>query len=618
MADTRMFSVDKFLGLNQSGDGDTELKMGEASLMVNFTVTDGMNLASRPGVLPAPFDESRAPGQLLAVWAGYVGTAERIVLVELSGGTDRITVYGRDSTGTVASLSTQSGLLALTDPVNVQVFSFSGDVYIFTPKKFAVLGASDAFTVAAPYVPLVVAGASPSGGGTELEKSNLLSPRRRVDYSADGTSTAYVLPAEAASVVSVAVDNAVLPSTGSFDAASHTFNFTSAPAKGVGNVEITYSVSEEAFAPGLAQIAACTLHEEFNGSTDTRLFLSGDGSNRCYYSGVTQDGTPSALYFPALNEIAVDVSGSAVTAMVRHYSRLLVFKPDGTFAITYEPVTLADGSVTAGFYLRPVNRDYGNSAPGQVRTVSNYPRSFTASALYEWRVTSSYYRDERYAVRISDPVRTAIAQADPKRLLAWDDDAEKTYYIFLNDTLGTVLVNRYGLGKSGLWTVYRSGAFRDVTHAFTFASTLYFVSGGRILHFSESALYDNYAGESVQIDAAWESGFMAFGADFLKKYASSIYVSVLPQSNSSLSVTAETDRKSSYTEKTVSKNIFAFSTLRFSNLTFRTKQSPTISRVRLKVKKFVYYKLKFSVSQPGTRAVVLGFDMEVRYGAKAK
>lgn len=618
MADTRMFSVDKFLGLNQSGDGDTELRMGEASYMVNFTVTDGMNLASRPGVLPAPFDESRAPGQLLAVWAGYVGTAERIVLVELSGGTDRITVYGSDSTGTVAALSTQSGLLALTAPVNVQVFSFSGDVYIFTPEKFAVLGASDAFTVAVPYVPLVLAGASPSGGGKELEKSNLLSPRRRVDYSSDGTSTAYVLPAEAASVVSVAVDNAVLPSPGSFDAASHTFNFTSAPAKGVGNVEITYSVSEEAFAPGLAQIAACTLHEEFNGSTDTRLFLSGDGSNRCYYSGVTQDGVPSALYFPALNEIAVDVSGSAVTAMVRHYSRLLVFKPDGTFAITYEPVTLADGSVTAGFYLRPVNRDYGNSAPGQVRTVSNYPRSFTASALYEWRVTSSYYRDERYAVRISDPVRTAIAQADPKRLLAWDDDTDKTYYIFLNDTLGTVLVNRYGLGKSGLWTVYRSGAFRDVTHAFTFASTFYFVSGGRILHFSESALYDNYAGESVPIDAAWESGFMAFGADFLKKYASSIYVSVLPQSNSSLSVTAETDRKSSYTEKTVSKNIFTFSTLRFSNLTFRTKQSPTISLVRLKVKKFVYYKLKFSVSQPGTRAVVLGFDMEVRYGAKAK
>lgn len=618
MATTKMFSVDQFLGLNQSGDGDTELRMGEASLMVNFTVTDGMNLASRPGVLRATFDEPRTPGQVLALWSGFVGQVERIVLVEFIEGADRITLYGRDAQGDTAILRSQFGLLGLSAPANVQVFAFSGDVYIMSPKKFAVLVADDAFQEAVPYVPLVIAGASPAGGGTELEKINLLSPLRRVTFSSDGTSTAYVLPAEAVSVESVSVDNVALASPGSFNAASHTFTFSTVPTKGVGNVEITYRVSDAQAASALSQITACTLHEEFNGSTDTRLFLSGDGSNRCYYSGVTQDGAPSALYFPALNEIAVDVSGSAVTAIVRHYSRLMVFKPDGTFAITYEPVTMADGSVTAGFYLRPVNRDYGNSAPGQVRTVSNYPRSFTAAALYEWRVTSSYYRDERYAVRISDPVRTAISQADPQKLLAWDDDASKTYYVFLNDTMGSVLVNRYGLGKNGVWAMYRGAVFRSVTHVFTFGSQLYFCSDGRILHFSDRALYDNPGTGSIPIEARWESGFMSFGADFLKKYASQIYVSVLPQSNSSVSVTAETDRKSTYTEKMVSKNVFTFSTLRFSNLTFRTKQSPSISRVRLKVKKFVYYKLKLSVTQPGTRTTVLGYDMEVRYGAKAK
>lgn len=617
MPDSKMFSVDKFLGLNQSGDGETELRMGEASRMVNFTVTDGLNLKTRPGVLPASFDRE-TPGQILAAWAGFVGTRERIVLVDLTGGADRICVFGKDAAGDMALLHTQSGLLGLTAAVNVQVLSFSGDVYIMSPKKFAVLGESDGFTEAVPYVPLVIAGASPTGGGTELEKINLLSPFRRVDFSADGTSTAYVLPDEAASVASVTVDNVTQENPGSFSAATHTFTFTTAPAKGIGNVEITYKVSDEVSAPALAQITACTLHEEFNGSTDTCLFLSGDGSNRCYYSGVTQNGTPSALYFPAMNEIAVDVSGSAVTAIVRHYSRLMVFKPDGTFAITYEPVTLEDGSVTAGFYLRPVNRDYGNSAPGQVRTVSNYPRSFTAAALYEWRVTNSYYRDERYAVRISDPVRTLISQADPRKLLAWDDDADKTYYIFLNDPAGTVLVNRYGLDKSGIWSTYEGAAFRGVTHAFTFDSRLWFCAGSRILHFSESALLDNLGGESIPIAAHWESGFMHFGADFLKKYSSQIYVSVLPQSNSEVSVTAETDRKSTYTEKQVSRNVFSFSTLRFSNLTFRTKQPPTIARVRLKVKKFVYYKLKFAVTTPGTRTTILGFDMDVRYGAKAK
>lgn len=618
MPDSKMFSVDKFLGLNQSGDGETELRMGEASRMVNFTVTDGMNLKTRPGVLPAAFDVDRTPGLILDVWSGFVGTRERIVLVDFFEGADRITVYGKNAAGDMALLNTQRSLLALTAPANVLVFSFNGDVYIMSPKIFAILGEQDAFTQAVPYVPLVIAGASPSGGGTELERVNLLSPFRRVDYSADGAATAYVLPAEAVSVAAVTVDNVPQASAGTFDAATHTFTFHSPPVKGVGNVEITYRVTDTAAAQALAQITACTLHEEFNGSTDTRLFLSGDGSNRCYYSGVTQDGTPSALYFPALNEIAVDMSGSAVTAIVRHYSRLMVFKPDGTFAITYEPVTLADGSVTAGFYLRPVNREYGNTAPGQVRTVSNYPRSFTAAALYEWRVTSSYYRDERYAVRVSDPVRTLIAQADPRKLLAWDDDADKTYYIFLNDTLGTVLVNRYGLNKSGVWSSYQGQVFRGVTHAFTFGGTLYFCVGGKLLHFSTAALYDNLGAGSIPIEAYWESGFMSFGADFLKKYSSQIYVSVLPESNSSVFVTAETDRKSEYTEKAVSRNIFSFSSLRFSNLTFRTLQSPSISRVRLKVKKFVYYKLKFSVTEPGTRTTVLGFDMDVRYGAKAK
>ena len=47
---TKMFTVDKFLGINESGDGDTELKMGEASKMENFLVTDAYNLTLRPGV----------------------------------------------------------------------------------------------------------------------------------------------------------------------------------------------------------------------------------------------------------------------------------------------------------------------------------------------------------------------------------------------------------------------------------------------------------------------------------------------------------------------------------------------------------------------------------------
>lgn len=625
MPDQKMYTIDKFLGLNQAGDGDTELKMGEASKMVNFTITDAFNIATRPGV-SYEWLLSDQSAVLLDVWAGQIGDRERLITVTKEQQLCMVRLYKLSDNGHLQEVANHGRALNIQGTgQQTMMIPFGDCVYVFFRLGgITAVSLEDTIQEAAPYVPLVIAGAAPAGGGTELEKINLLSPHRRIDFSADGESTAYILPDEAASVVSVAVDNAVLESPGSFDAASHTFTFTQAPIKGVGNVEITYAVSNEEAEKASEQIRRCTLWETFNGSTDSRLFLAGDGSNRCYYSGTTQSGEASALYFPAGNEIAVDLSGSTVTALRRHYSRLLVFKPDGTFAITYEPVTLTDGSTTAGFYLRPVNREFGNDAPGQVCTVNNYPRSFSHDGLYEWRITSSYYRDERYAVRISDPVRKAMEAADTSKLFAYDDGTSKTFYIFLNDDKGTVLVHRYALGREGLWCLYQGTAFKNIRRGFHFAGSFYFCGlqdadhPNQFLSFEEGRMGDNWGSGTEPVTALWESGFMAFGADFLKKYASQIYVSVLPQSNSCLYVTVETDRKAEYTQKSVQKNLFSFSALRFSNLTFKTAQAPSISRIRMKVKKFVYYKLKFLVTDPGTRATVLGCDLEVRYGAKVK
>jgi hypothetical protein len=45
----KVFSIQKWLGLNEHPDGDTRLKLGEASEMVNFRVTKDGNLKRRPG-----------------------------------------------------------------------------------------------------------------------------------------------------------------------------------------------------------------------------------------------------------------------------------------------------------------------------------------------------------------------------------------------------------------------------------------------------------------------------------------------------------------------------------------------------------------------------------------
>lgn len=71
---TKIYTVDKFLGINEAADGDTELKMGEASRMENFLITDAYNLALRPGIQRADFAAERTPPPF---WEAGQGGSER-------------------------------------------------------------------------------------------------------------------------------------------------------------------------------------------------------------------------------------------------------------------------------------------------------------------------------------------------------------------------------------------------------------------------------------------------------------------------------------------------------------------------------------------------------------
>lgn len=617
----KMYTVDKFLGLNESVDGYTELKMGEASRMENWFVTDGYNITTRPGIRRVDFTQERDPAPILASWAGHIGEREYCVICDFAGGADRIWMYGRTNSGENQLVHSQNGALGLTEANDamVKIFSFGGKLYIMSAKN-TVVWEDGAFTAKEAYIPLVITGAAPAGGGTSLENINLLTGKRRVEFSADGTAKDYYLPAEARSIVSVKVDN-VAVTGGTFNANTQVYSFATAPAKGVANVEITYDTDAETAEKARMQIIRCRLTEAYNGATDTRLFVAGDGTNKCYYTGVPLSGDVTALYFPAMYEVAMDFSGSAVTGMVRSDTKLLVFKPDGASLITYEPTTLTDGTVTAGFNVRSANREMGSDVMGQVQTVANHPRTITKDGIFEWKITSDAYQSEHAAKRISDKVEKSLRNADIGNIVTCDDNFTQTYYVFLNDEKGTVLVNRYGLASDGIWCVYRGELFRNVKNAMMLGGQMVFLNEKEALTMDEDLTQDAAAdadGEVQTISALWESGYMDFGADFRRKYSSQIYVSLLPQSNSKVTVTAATDRRNEYMEKTLLSNVFSWTNANFVDWTFDTNNTPKIKRVRLKVKKFVYYKLIFKVTEPGVKATVLGYDQEVRFASMAK
>ena len=592
--------------------------------MENFTITDAYNLALRPGIRRLDANTERSPAPILAAWAGFLNTEDFLVICDFADGQDRLFVYRKTEQETNELVHRQEGALGLTTAENsmVNIFTFNGFLYVMSAKK-TVVYESGRFVENLPYVPLVIIGATPSGGGTTLENINLLTGLRRMTFSADGESKEYVLPAEATGVVSVTIDNSIFApqDAGSFNAETHSFTFTAAPVRGVGNVEITYETDPEEAEAARMQILGCRLHEEYNGSTDTRLFVSGNGTNMCYYTGVTQNGEATAMYFPAMNEVAVDMSGSAITGLVRHYSKLLVFKNDCTHSISYEPVTLTDGNTIAGFFLRPMNKEFGNEILGQVQTVNNYPRTITKDGIYEWRITSSYYKDERYANRISDMVENSLRSADIQKIITCDDDFKKNYYVFLNDAEGTVLVNRYELNKGNCWCIYKSPMFRNIRFAMIHGGTMVFCNETEAFRLEEDYVYDDAeipGEEGAQISAVWESGFMAFGADFRRKYSSEIYVSVQPSAGSRIVVTAETDKREDYMEKVMENSVFQWSNANFNDWSFNTSDRPIINRVRLKVKKFVYYKLIFRIDKPGTQGTILGFDQKIRFASMAK
>lgn len=618
----KIFGLTKFLGLYECPDGDTQRPGGAASAMKNWMVTEHFHLKTRPGMVPQAHFEEAVRG----LWSGY-----------LWGRFSRVAVAGNGVYLYTDGEWTRRGELNSTDrsaPVNI--FEFQGTVYFQDGEGYYSMTEAWGVGAAGGYAPLVVTASPPSGGGTALQAVNLLSNERRVRFSPDGTAAEFILPEPGlAYQIKLAGETCALPRAATQLVCAVTVSpgrvvFGEAPGAGVNTLEVWYRYGSDSH----ALLSAQRFCEQYNGATDSRVFLYGGGTNLCYYSGLTDEGAPTADYFPAGNEIAVDESNSPIVAMSRHYSRLLAFKRDGVYAISYDALTLADGSVTAGFYVRPMHKGTGASAPGQVVTVGNLPRTFCGGSLYAWKQSASFYRDERDCRVCSEPVQFTLREADENRLFLYDDDTEHRFYAFLNDAAGTVLVNAYA---QEVWFLYTG--FYGVQHAVREQDGLVFSSGTELFRLSAEASGDfipNYQQDGSFINYTrrpipchWESGHLSFGSEHRRKNSAQLWVSLKPAARSHLYLTAKTDRCGEYDTKEVTTRHFpAFSQWNFADFSFRLSAPPGVVRVKLKVKKFIYYKLCLSagtespetaerITAEDRSVTVLGVEQKVRFTGAA-
>lgn len=487
----------------------------------------------------------------------------------------------------------------------VRIFGFSGSAYILDGKKYRQWDGA-AYGEVTGYVPLVLVSALPSGSGTELEQINKLSDKRRAQYSPDGAATVFQLPETGLVSVDSVRKNAQTVTGWTADAEKGTVTFAAAPEAGTNTIEITYSTGISF----RSQVEAMRFSELYNGAQDTRVFLYGDGSNQVFYSGLDTDGKARADYFPDLNVANIGEANTPVTGLIRHYSRLIAFKTESTYSISYSTITLEDGRVTAGFFITPVNRTIGNAAMGQVMLVSNSPRTLHGQDCYEWsnvsRYSSNLSSDERQAKRISDRVYETLSGMDAERCVCWDDDYSQQYFIAFGKT---ALVHNYA---ADAWYYYSNF---DAVCFLSFKGELYFgTSGGELRKLDDGER--SIAGE--EIDAYWESGSIDFGEDFRRKYIAQIWVGLKPTENSEVIVTVQTDRKSVYAEKVVQRKMASFTNADFSDWSFETNYKPFMQRLKIKAKKVTYYKMVFKSRSDTTGATVVALDMRVRYNGYVK
>lgn len=593
-----ILKIHAFLGMNENLDGDTTLQNGEMAEMRNFRITADNHLQIRPGsktIMTLAAGGAAAGADVYGVWRGMVGGGEHL-LAAYGGHIYDVDVDARTKRdlGTAAAASTT-------------FFAFGGKVYLLNGADYKSWDgrADTSFADVTPYVPLVQISTTPAGAGTLLEGVNRLTGKRRVQFSPDGTATVFQLPEKGIVGVDGVKVNGSAVTGWTADQAAGTITFSEAPAKGTNTVEATYT--KGGGAPG--DVKAMRFSELYNGSTDTRVFLYGDGSNRAIYSGIRYDtGEASADYFPDLYELRVGEKNTPITALVRQYARMMAFKPNSAWAVIYGTTPLDDGTTTAAFYVQPVNRQFGNEAPGQARLLENSPLTLDAGNIYQWVSEGSKYvsSSESNAKRVSDRVAKTLRGFSLKDIKTYNMKQEHEYWFMHNRR---ALVLNYA---NNTWYLYEDLPFDQIVEVE--AERYGFSADGAVVHFSRAYRNDNNA----PIDCYAATGAMDFNKDWLLKYSPAIFVAMQPESNARITVTVESDRRSDYPDKVVAYSLAAFDHVNFAHFSFSTNRKPKVKRVKLKVKKATFYRLIYRSLSASATATVIETDIQMRYAGSVK
>lgn len=337
------------------------------------------------------------------------------------------------ATRMLGTLSTKTG--------EASIFFFRGIVYIVDGVNIYEIK-DGAVEISEGYVPLLGKDWGNNFPGEIYEPLNILSSRARISYVVDDPPTTF-LPTlyEVSKVDAIYLNGEPLTST------QYTINsnFNTIDIKGLTpgdriKAYVTFVRPESE----RQNLLSNTKGEVFGGINNSRLFLwGGKDKNRIYGSSLaTDEGLADArawykdvgaLYFPADNSFCVGDGKSEVTALSRHYDRLLIF--------TSDDVWMADSEIafTNEIPILRINTDVGCSTVGGVAKCKNDPISIGRGRIFRWTSNTDTLEDCN-AYSISEPIEELL-----------DEEFFESVRVYTDKHCGEVLFSYKQGNKRGVW-----------------------------------------------------------------------------------------------------------------------------------------------------------------------
>jgi hypothetical protein len=580
-------TIDKFLGLNMDSTEGLNIQVGELSVLQNIRITENYKMRKREGYTQVINRNVTSTG-IMGLWYGKLSNTYRFVFAR-----DGKVYEGNLTTGATTDLG------SLTN-ARTYFFAFNDKLYIQNGYEYKYWTGTGSIADVVGYVPLVFVSTPPSGGGTRLQFENLLTGKKHQTFNGDNTSATYRLNEQSInSVDSVYVSGVLKTVTTHYtvDLTNGTITFTSGniPSTGIDNVDIYWT-------KGNGTRSTVTANKQsvlFGGANDSRIFMYGQ-NNKIIFSGLIS-GVPNAEYFPINNFKLIGSDEYAITHISKQYDRLIIHKERDSYYMVIE----IDINTGASFLAYPLNDSVGNIAFGEGKNILNNPFVITNNGVFQFNATN--VRDEKNAVFTSQRVQNGLDALTLSNAITLDWEKKYEYWVCVGNQ---AYVYNY---KLDVWYYFQ---FADTPSCFIeIDGVCYFgTSTGKIMKFDQTKLNDN----GTLISARFETGFMSFDANYVRKFLNFAWVGLQPQGKSKAVLSWETDNNKSSDAYPIEYNLIDFGNISFSDFSFQVSDSPKPYRLKFKCKKFTYLKIIGENNETTKDMVIQNITMPVVFGGMSK